>query len=526
MMTEDYRLAAACPTESETVFDFLGRAPYPDNDSRMSVRYPDGWQAQVCGGDLAFDQSTDIGEADQSAQTMAPIATEVPAPDAQTTATPKPTIRPTVEAPIRRIVAIPRPTLPPTYAPIPPPMLPPAATAIPAITLKLPSSPIVALLPTIAAVPTVALLPTVAPIPTAALLPTVAPTPAPLPPPPLRRMEEKLFMLELINDERVSAGLNPVVLGDNAAAQLHAEASLENCFSSHWGIDGLKPYMRYSLAGGYQSNGENGSGRSYCIKASDGYRTNSSAEQGIRRAMDGLMDSPGHRDNILDPWHKKVNIGLAWDRYNFQVVQHFEGDYVEYDQLPNIENGVLRISGTVKNGVEFNDDFRDLGAQVYYDPPPHALTMGQVARTYCYDFGLQVAGLRPTLTGRSFYPTHEFTLTYQPCPDPYDVPADADEPRSHDAAHLIWLSAYRDSLARQAQIITVPWITALEWSVKGESFSITAELSDVLEKHGNGVYSIIVWGTIDGEDVVISEHSIFHDVTPPGTYDVHDTEGG
>ena len=209
MMAEDYRLAAACPTESETVFDFLGRAPYPDNDSRMSVRYPDGWEAQVCNGDLAFDQSTDIGEADQSAQTMAPIATEVPAPDAQTTATPKPTIRPTVEAPIRRIVAIPRPTLPPTYAPIPPPMLPPAATAIPAITLKLPSSPIVALLPTIAAVPTVA------------LLPTVAPTPAPLPPPPLRRMEEKLFMLELINDERVSAGLNPVVLGDNAAAQLH-----------------------------------------------------------------------------------------------------------------------------------------------------------------------------------------------------------------------------------------------------------------------------------------------------------------
>ena len=53
----------------------------------------------------------------------------------------------------------------------------------------------------------------------------------------------------------------------------------------------------------------------------------------------------------------------------------------------------------------------------------------------------------------------------------------------------------------------------MEWSVKGESFSITAELSDVLEKHGNGVYSIIVWGTIDGEDVVISEHSIFHDVT-------------
>ena len=543
MMTEDYRLAAACPTETETVFGFLRRAPSPDNYSGMSARYPEGWEAQVCNGNLAYDQSPDIAKANQPAQTVAPIATEGPTPDAQTTATPKPTIRPTVEAPIRRIVAIPRPTLPPTYAPIPPPMLPPAATAIPAITLKLASSPTVALLPTIAPVATVAFLPTLAPVPTvallstialratvapvpaAALLPTVPPTPIPIPPPPLRHIEEKLHMLELINDKRVSVGLNPIVLGDNAAAQLHAEASLENCFSSHWGIDGLKPYMRYSLAGGFQSNGENGSGSDYCIQASDGYRANGSAEQEIRQAMEGWMESPGHRDNILDPWHKKVNIGLAWDRYNLMAYQHFEGDYVEYDQLPNIERGVLTMSGTVKNGVRFNDDFRDLSVQVYYDRPPHTLTRGQVARTYCYDNGLPVAALRPPLTGRSFYPRNEFSQTHNPCPNPYDVPADADAPRSHDAAHLIWLSAYRDSLARQAQIITVPWITALEWSVKGESFSITADLSDVLEKHGNGVYSLVVWGNIEGENIVISEYSIFHDVTPPGTYNAHDAEG-
>ena len=68
-------------------------------------------------------------------------------------------------------------------------------------------------------------------------------------------------MLQLINEERVRAGVAPVVLGDNIAAQLHAESALENCFSSHWGINGLKPYMRYSLAGGYQSNAENGYGR-------------------------------------------------------------------------------------------------------------------------------------------------------------------------------------------------------------------------------------------------------------------------
>ena len=105
MMTEDYRLAAACPTETETVFDFLGRAPYPDNYSGMSARYPEGWKAQVCSGDLAYDWSPDTAEANQPTQTVAPVAAEVPTPDTKATATPK--TRPTAEAPVRRSVVTP-----------------------------------------------------------------------------------------------------------------------------------------------------------------------------------------------------------------------------------------------------------------------------------------------------------------------------------------------------------------------------------------------------------------------------------
>ena len=495
MMTEDYRLAAACPTDPGAVLGFLGRAPYPDNYSRMSVRYPDGWEAQVCNGDLAYDRSPGLVGVPDPAQTVAPLVAEVTVPDAQATATP---------GFMLKLPPSPVVVLLPTLAPVPR----------------------VALLPTIAPVPIVALLPTLAPVPTVVPMPTVAPTSTPIPLPPLRHIEEKLYLLKLINDERVSAGLNPVVLGDNVAAQLHAEASLENCFSSHWGIDGLKPYMRYSLAGGYQSNGENGSGRDYCIKASDGYRAYGSPEQGIRRAMDGLMGSPGHRDNILRPWHKKVNVGLAWDRYNFKVIQHFEGDYVKYDQLPAMENGVLHMSGSVKNGVQFDDDLRDLGVQIYYDPPPHTLTRGQVARTYCYGSGLHVASLRPPLTGGWFYDEHEFDTTRDPCPDPYDVPAEADAPRSANEANLFWQAAYLDSSSREPRSITVPWITALDWTARGEVFSVAADLEEVMEKHGEGVYSLIVWGSIDNERVVISEYSIFHGVTPPDTYDVNNTEGG
>ena len=342
-------------------------------------------------------------------------------------------------------------------------------------------------------------------------------------------------MLTLINAEREKAGVDPVKLGDNIAAQSHAEASLENCVSSHWGVDGLKPYMRYSLTGGYQSNGENGSGSSYCItessKSPQGYMYSPIGDirQEVRETMEGLMDSAGHRRNILDPWHKKVNIGLAWDRYNFVAAQHFEGDYVEYEEVPIIENGILTMSGMVKNGVTFEEN-NDLGLQIYYDPAPHGLTRGQVSRTYCYDAGRPVTGLRPPLTGGWYYSENEYTRTYTPCPNPYDVPSDAPGPRSHDEAHEFWQAAYDASQVREGRLISVPWITAQEWSTsefevidsqwveKKGVFSVKADLSDVLTKHGDGVYSLTVWGSIGNERVVISKYSIFHGITPPDTY--------
>ncbi|MXY47078.1 MAG: hypothetical protein F4Y44_08860 [Chloroflexi bacterium] len=276
--------------------------------------------------------------------------------------------------------------------------------------------------------------------------------------------------------------------------------------------------MRYSLTGGYQSNGENGSGSDYCIKASDGYAANKSAKREIDQAMAGLLISPGHRRNILNKVHRKVNIGLAWDSYNFQIYQHFKGDYVEYDKLPVIENGRISLEGIVKNGVEFGDE-RDLGIQIYYDPPPSELTRGQVSRTYCYDLGIQVAALRPPLKRGWRYPQTAYPKTYNPCPDPHDVPADAPPAQSHDEAHDLWQEAYDASKSRKEQTIFVPWITASKLEVSDESFSVTANINDVLKKYRRGgVYTILVWGDIDGERAVISEYSIFHGITPPDTY--------
>ena len=327
--------------------------------------------------------------------------------------------------------------------------------------------------------------------------------------PSMRHLEEKRYMLGLINRERVKAGLSPVVLGSNFAAQLHVEASLEGCVSSHWGLDGLKPYMRYSLAGGHQSNAENLWGLDYCITESDGYASREDLNSRIDKSMTTWLKSEGHRSNILNRWHKKVNIGLAFDEYNTVAVQHFEGDYVDLDQLPAITDGVLRGSGTVKNGVDFRDR-RDLLAQVRYDPPPHPLTRGQVSRIYGYGNGRPIAGLRPPPSPGYVYSSNQVTRFERIYTDPHSYSADWPGPASAAQARAIWEAA-KTAIWRYEEV-TYPWITATTWAATEHGFKIEADLSGLLEEHGPGVYTIMLWGRIDGRYATIVQYSIFHEV--------------
>lgn len=435
-------------------------------------------------------------------------AAETPEPVAEPTLRPQPT--PT-----------PRPTPIPTATPTPLPT--PTATPMPAPT----ATPV----PTVTPLPLPAPTPTPVPMPTATPLPTATPAPTPVPPPALRELAAKEYMLELINGERAKAGVPPVVLGDNIAAQLHAEASLANCSAGHWGADGLKPYMRYTLTGGGQSNSENAVGSNYCIQAEDNYAPLGSIESEIRAAMDGLMDSPGHRDNILYRWHRKVNIGLAWDQYNFSAAQHFEGDYVEYSTAPTLEYGKLTLAGETKNGLvtysgltwdalQFKEQ-QDLSVLIYYDPPPHPLSRGQLARTYCYSDGILVARLSPPLTGSREYTEDRFEVTQPQCPDPYQVPADAPAPRSRDEARRLYEEARDQDLPDR--YVTGPWITASWWQARGNRFGVTANLWEVTRWHGPGVYTVVlahrnVQGEGREETVVLSEYAIFYEVEPPGGY--------
>ena len=123
--------------------------------------------------------------------------------------------------------------------------------------------------------PTMALTPIPTPLPTAkpTTAPTVRPTPAPTP----TLLEElRLYALDLINKDRTKHSVEPVILGSNPAAQLHAQDMIEHDYFGHWWADGRKPYMVYTETGGKSYAAENASTsgwteREWQEKRSDSY---------------------------------------------------------------------------------------------------------------------------------------------------------------------------------------------------------------------------------------------------------------
>ena len=326
-------------------------------------------------------------------------------------------------------------------------------------------------------------------------------------------------MLASLNKYRAAEGLQPLVQGDNGAAQAHADSVLTNCIGAHWDIAGLKSYMRYSASGGFQANAENIHGGDFCFTASSGYTPVEDIREEVDIAVDWLMDSSGHRRAILSPHYAKVNIGLAWDRYNFKTVQLFESDHIEYAELPRIQDGIFSMSGTTKNGVGFLGN-SDLYIEVAYDRPPATLTPGQLARTYCQSPGRPVAVVRPMLPQDNYYKSDEFTSPASSCPDPYDLPADLPAPRSPGEAKALWRQAYDASQAEPTAEYTGRRVTATEWSTTDTAFSVKADIGEVLAEHGPGVYTVKVWAwsTKAETSVQISRYSIFHQVELPDTY--------
>lgn len=191
-------------------------------------------------------------------------------------------------------------------------------------------------------------------------------------PPHRRNLELQHLLLELVNQVRAEAGLSPVQLGDNNAAQLHAQDAATGCSGGHWDRHGLKPYMRHTLAGGHQPNSENWHNTTSCGNQSL-WKMGEEPRELVQDAIKWLMESPGHRANLLNPQATHMSAGIAWGRRpspeTFNVVQHFPLPHASLAGPPELRNGLLSIRGATENVPRFRDR-QDLAAIITYDPPP------------------------------------------------------------------------------------------------------------------------------------------------------------
>ena len=324
-------------------------------------------------------------------------------------------------------------------------------------------------------------------------------------------------MLELVNVERERVGVPQLVLGNNPVAQMHADSMLKNCFSAHWGLDGLTPTMRYNLLGGYQVNAENVSGLDYCYTKSDRVISRDTMLE-VAQAVDGFMKSEGHRETMLDPNYSIASLGISYDAYNFQVSQHFEGYYIRYDHFPSIdEDGVLSLSGAVLNGASLSDS-KDLEITVIYDQVPYELTRGQVSRTYGSCLGevlLEVRGPAPrgTTWADDWYEGNRME-----CPSPYDVDPEAPGAVSPQEARNLFREAKEAwEFAEFAGRVRVPFVDATRWRVRESSFDVEVDMSSFLVSEG-GVYMIVVWAEVEKRTEIVSEYSVWVGATPPEKY--------
>ena len=117
-------------------------------------------------------------------------------------------------------------------------------------------------------------------------------------------------MLVLINTERSKAGVPPLTIDVRiiTVARAHSKDMFLRRYFSHVTPEGLDPATRLENSGiQYTAAGEN------LAYAPD-----------VSAAHTGLMNSPGHKKNILDPGFRHVGIGIiSTDRYGIMVTQDF-----------------------------------------------------------------------------------------------------------------------------------------------------------------------------------------------------------
>jgi uncharacterized protein YkwD len=276
--------------------------------------------------------------------------------------------------------------------------------------------------------------------------------------------------LDEINKDRAKFGLSPVKLSDNKAAQEHAEDVLSTRKISHWTTDGMKPYMKYTLLGGEGNVAQNVAVSGYLgsdvDSCKDGFYFCPSIDvlEAIEEAEYGMMYDDaasdwGHRDNILDEHHTHVSLGIAYNDYFFVLVQNFEDNYANLDMPVTRDNENIRISGSMITDTE---GFEVYGIGVFYDPTPTPSLYERYHDQGYYNQGGLVALIVEPLQHGGYY----------------------QQPTDYE---LIEADVFRQD---------------------SDSFDIYFNLAEVIEDYNDGVYTIVTYLALEGDQIGYSQFPI------------------
>ena len=158
------------------------------------------------------------------------------------------------------------------------------------------------------------------------------------------------YMLELVNAERAAAGVAPLAFDSdlNESAEIHSQWMLAADIFSHTGNGGSAPSQRMQAAG-YIFNPPWGAAENIAwasIRQPDGFQNE------VWLLHTNLMNSTGHRANILDGSFREIGIG-------FEV-----GVYGNIEAASVTQNFAFSGSASALTGVAFQD--RD--GDNFYDP--------------------------------------------------------------------------------------------------------------------------------------------------------------
>ncbi|HVA83189.1 MAG TPA: CAP domain-containing protein, partial [Candidatus Aquilonibacter sp.] len=272
------------------------------------------------------------------------------------------------------------------------------------------------------------------------------------------------YALSLINNDRAQYGLAPVTLSNEPSAQQHSQSMLDNNYFSHWDTYGMKPYMRYTLLGGTQGVAENiayQSGSSCTLLFCSGNINPQNALQEMEYSMmynDSACCKNGHRDNILDPNHNQVSIGIAYNSSTIYFTEDFIDSYIFWNaNSPGYSNGgEMYLSGTLPSGYALSSVF------VTYDSPVSNMSKAQLAATSEYGYGPNIAGV---VSSPNYFYSGLST------------------------------------------------IVADQYSASPGSFSVSFNMQKLISEHGAGEYTVLIWlnGTSSQSSFVDASYTVFVD---------------